>query len=102
MRLYVSCFPLNLVSSINFGSFALSGWPSTPVRGMVKEVIRERTSSNDMSHARETISQKKILVESTRMAEINNRSCNEVESQEVSEVVSFSAVVRFLNYQSVS
>lgn len=45
-----------------------------------------------MSHTRETVSQKRILVESTRMAEMNSSSCNKIESQEVSEVVSFQVV----------
>lgn len=64
------------------------GWPSTPVRGVLKETMRERAASNEIKTC-ETISQKKIHVESSLQSkEIINTSCNDVESREVTEVVS--------------
>lgn len=52
------------------------------------ETMRERAASNEMK-TREAISQKKIHIESSlNSKEMMNRSCNDIESQEITEVVS--------------
>ncbi|XP_065218016.1 phosphatidylinositol 4-phosphate 5-kinase type-1 alpha-like isoform X3 [Planococcus citri] len=62
------------------------GWPLTPVRGQNKEHLRERTSSHEVIHTRESVSQRQVHMESVHRKEVNS-TCSEIESQEVTEVI---------------
>lgn len=59
-----------------------SGWPLTPVRGQKEHVRETTTSSREIVHT-----QKQVHIESVHRKEVNS-ACNEIESQEVTEVVS--------------